>query len=175
MNVRPPHQTEVALPWYRSLMLWFALSLPALTVVAGVATYQLAAAGSSDSEPDIVRRVAQVQTRDLAADEQAGSLDLQAELILDRNRRHYVLWMQADPAPPSLSLQLRHATLARNDQKVMLERQPDGSWSGSAKVPQIGVRTIVLMPDSGAWRLVGALDPEIGRARLHPLFADEHE
>lgn len=175
MNSGQPRWGEAATPWHQSRMLWFALSLPALTVVAGLVTYQLAAAGSSDAEADIVRRVAQVQTRDLAPDELARELDLHAELSVDPSRRHYILHMQADPAPARLSLQFRHATLARNDQHVMLGRQRDGSWSGSVAVPQSGARSIVLMPESGAWRLVGVLDPDAGSARLRPLLGDGHD
>ena len=48
--------TNRTLPWYRAPMLWLAVALPALTVVAGVLTYWIAADGLNDADPDAVRR-----------------------------------------------------------------------------------------------------------------------
>ena len=53
-----------------------ALALPLLTVVAGVVTYRIAAQDTTDSDPDAVRRIAQMQTVDLARDENALRLAL---------------------------------------------------------------------------------------------------
>lgn len=175
MNARHGLRPEGTSPWYRSVMLWFALALPAATVVAGVITYRIAAAGSSDADPDPVQRVAQVQTRDLAVDQRASELGLRGELIAERGGGQYTLRLQPSLQLARLRLQLRHPTQARDDQQVTLERQSDGSWIGHARPLQQGTYTLSLLPEAGDWRLVGVFGGDIGAIPLQPLLGAHHD
>jgi uncharacterized protein len=175
MNEPMSVQPDEVSPWYRSAMLWFALALPAATVVAGVLTYRIAAAGSNDADPDLVQRVAQVQTRDITIDQRASDMGLRGVLVLEHAGGHYRLRLTPAPKLARLRLHLRHVTQARGDQQLMLAQQSDGSWMAVAPPRQQGAYALSLLPEAADWRLVGVLDGDAEAVQLHPLLGTGHD
>src|SRR3546814_12127144 len=73
-------------PWYREPMVWLMLALPAAAVVAGLSTVVIAVRASGDDAiPESIRRTAQMQEADLAADQQALQRHLCASVQLTRS------------------------------------------------------------------------------------------
>jgi len=162
------------LSWYRAPMLWLALALPACTVVAGLITYSIAAGEVSDAEPDVVRRVAQVQTTDLEQDESALRMGLSAELRIDAAHDRLSLHMAEPQGAQSLQLSFIHRTRARLDRTIWLQGDTAQGWSARLPPHRRGEYTVSLRPADARWRLVGTLGPGTRQLRLRPLLADAH-
>lgn len=175
-------------PWYRSSMLWLAMSLPLLTVVAGIATYRLAAAGAADAEPEAVHRVAQMQTTDLASDEMALQLGLSAEAHIDvaadvtRKALPIILTVHINALDDAavldydfLQLRLAHRTQAKFDRTVTLRREASGRWRGPLPADLYGGYNAVLAPPDSRWRLIGALDAASTLIELGPMLGGDDE
>src|SRR5687768_18603051 len=63
--------------WWREPMAWLLVALPLASVVATIVLVRVGGAGATfDAAPEPVQRSAQVQQRDLAADERALALGL---------------------------------------------------------------------------------------------------
>lgn len=167
--------TKHALPWYRAPMLWLALALPALTVVAGVVTYLIAADGFNDAEPDAVHRVAQVQISDLHQDETAARLGLSAHAAIDPVSGRVRLRMNAIGNDANLQLILTHKAQARRDQVVLLTRSAEGDWIGLLPSDHGGAFNVSLLPASAHWRLVGRLELNATQLKLVPALGRGHE
>jgi uncharacterized protein len=165
-----PAMLETRLPWYRAPVLLLALALPMFTVVAGIATYRIAAGGASDSDPDAVRRVAQMQTTDVASDELAARLGLAAFAAFDPVRGSVRIRLDTTIALATLELRLIHATQARFDQTIALVSSDDGIWTGVLAAPRQGVYNVALHAKDADWRLVGRLDANATGLRLQPAL-----
>ncbi len=171
----PAATPETSLPWYRSPILLLALALPMLTVVAGIATYRIAARDASDNDPDAVRRVAQVQTADTASDELAARLGLTG--VATFNAADGSVHVQLDRATADKALQLRltHATQAQFDQTIALSRLANDIWAGTVIGPRHGRYRVSLHSADSGWRLVGQLDAQTDKLRLAPALGQRHE
>lgn len=174
MNASAP-QPGNSLPWYRSPILLLALALPLLTVVAGVVTYRIAAQDTTDSDPDAVRRVAQMQTADMARDENALRLGLAGEARFDAANGSVRVLLDAGTADASLQLRLTHATQAQFDQNIALSRIEDRVWMGKLIGPRHGNYNVSLNALDAGWRLVGRLDAKTDQLRLLPALGQNHE
>ena len=167
--------TNHTLPWYRAPMLWLAVALPALTVVAGVVTYIIAADGFNDAEPDAVRRVAQVQISDLHQDETAARLGLIAHAVIDPVSGRVRLRMNLIGDDANLQLMLTHKSQARRDQVVPLSASAEGDWIGVLPSDHGGAFNVALVPASARWRLVGRLELNATQLQLAPALGRGHD
>jgi uncharacterized protein len=165
-----PAPLDARLPWYRAPILLLALALPMLTVVAGIVTYRIAARDASDSAPDAVRRVAQMQTTDIARDELAARLGLSAFAAFDAARGGVRIRLDTTVAASQLELRLIHATQAQFDQTIALISNDDGIWTGVLVGPRHGVYNVALHANEAGWRLVGRLDAKAAGLRLQPAL-----
>jgi hypothetical protein len=141
--------------WYHEPMMWLAVAIPALTVPAGLTTWYLAATtGHADAVADPVRRVAQVQTTNLAADAEAARLGLSAVVHIDTDGRMAVELGAPLARDTTLLLSMRHPSEAARDQTIVLTGTGQ-SFTGT--VPAVaGTRWDFVLADvSGGWRLVG--------------------
>ncbi|HMB56584.1 MAG TPA: FixH family protein [Arenimonas sp.] len=149
---------NAATAWYRQQVLWLAIALPALILVALASTLAIALAGSSDAAPEPVQRTADSQVSDLAPDARAQQLGLLATLQLTPDGHDVRVVVR--PAPTAdidtLTLQWVHPIQAAKDVEVSLRRDGDG-WRGHSATPLAGRWRLRLQPQQGEWRLVGRL------------------
>jgi hypothetical protein len=140
-------------PW-RQPLVWLVFSLPALSVVGGLALLWLAE-GPIDAVADPVRRTAQVQDTDLAPDIEAQRLGLSAQVR--RVGRVFDVVPAGggfDRAVP-LELVLHHPMIAAEDRRVALAPSING-WSGQIEAFDDGHDWLVeLVPPDRRWRLRG--------------------
>ncbi|WP_169742230.1 FixH family protein [Arenimonas composti] len=150
-------------------MTWLLVGLPLVGVIATLALLGVGAGLSFDSAPDDVRRSAQVQQRDLAADERALALGHRVTAHL---RGDGAFEIALDGLPDGdYALELVHPLEARLDRRIEVAR-----GAGVVTVADFD-RTIAwrlrLAPADGHWRIVGRWDPSAPAADvvLQPAFA----
>ncbi|MDP1696682.1 MAG: FixH family protein [Xanthomonadaceae bacterium] len=161
-------------PWYREPMVWLMIALPAAVVIAGLSTVVIAVrASGDDAVPESVRRTAQMQVVDLAADQQAARRKLRAHVQVTRSTGAVQVSVSGDNvADNRLQLRFIHATDGAHDALAMLVRSGDG-WLGRVDAPLDHPWALILSADDDAWRLQGHLPTEHDSALLEPALAGE--
>lgn len=134
----------------RNPVVLLLIGLPVATLAAGIATLALIGRGGLDTVGDPVRRTAQVQQVDLAADAAARRLGLGGRLALEGPVLRVDVPGLDRTAP--LRLRLEHPLDATLDADVTLDPE-DGAWEGPAFDANVGWR-VALTPVNGEWRLV---------------------
>lgn len=144
--------------WYQEPYVWLLITFPMLAVVAGFYTLYLAIISYDGLvEDDYYKRGKQIN-RVLERDQAAASLGLSANTRFDFDSGRIVVLFRSKPgfaAPDRLSLRLLHATRAGYDQKLTLQRLPDGRYFGLYKTIVAGRWHVQLETD--VWRLTGSL------------------
>jgi hypothetical protein len=141
-------------------MVWLMAGIPALTVVAGIATLIIALqSGPMDMIPASVQRVAQAQTLDSAEDRTAAEGNFRAFLIIDQAVQPWSIRVKTVPATlaqKDMHVVFVHPNRADRDIDVLLPANAESTAMSKAldfKSQQ------VLLRDSGkTWRLVGVFD-----------------
>jgi hypothetical protein len=143
--------------WYREPMVWLLVALPLASVVAtGVLMRAAGDAGPLDSAPDPVRRSAQVQESDLAADLRALELGIATTARTGTSRGTLRIERATLPAG-DLLLELVHPLDASRDRVV--EPTVDGATLVVGGFDSRIGWHLRLRPASAQWRLVGRWDP----------------
>jgi hypothetical protein len=162
-----------ARPWYREPMLALVIGLPAAAVVAGIATVVLAVQSSGDTGDPRVRRVAQVQTTDLAMDREAARLGLAPALAIAPDGVVTVAFQGGQLQGDTLQLTLRHGTDPARDREVLLSRAGEYGYAGLLPAAlAAGAYNVELAPRDGGWRVVGRLEDGESRLRLAPAVEE---
>jgi len=161
-------------PWYREPMVWLMLALPAAAVVAGLSTVVIALrASGDDAVPESVRRTAQMQVADLAADQQAAQRRLRAQLRITRSTGAVQVSVTGDTVlDDRLELQLIHPTDGARDAQATLVRSGE-VWLGRIDAPLDRSWALALAAENDAWRLQGRLPIGQDRVPLEPALAGE--
>lgn len=155
---------------WRQPVFWLVLGLPLLGVVAGVGIVVAAvSSGGSDALSSRVRRTAQIQLEDTAADLAALQRGLSAQLQRDGEHGLLTLRMSGDIAADELELQLLHPAQAKRDRVLVLHRAGEG-WLSDTDIAVDGRWTLRLQPRDGSWRLAGRLEANAAQASLRPLW-----
>ncbi len=153
----------------REPMLWLVIGLPAAAVVAGLLTLWIAIrAGGSDVIPEDVRRTAQIQMRDLGADQTARAAGL--AFLLQRDAAGLrVLRLSGEAGQGALVLHLIHPSRASADRSVRFAAGDDARQARLV-LPADHDWRLELLPADGRWRLVGRLPAGAVTARLQPAL-----
>ena len=167
-------QREDTDPWYRQFWPWFIIALPASAVVAGLYTLWLAMQSNDSLVVRSDEGLNVVTEKNSAAEQAAARLGLSALMEIQLESGAVVVSLSAHPDAEfahSLSLQLRHPTIASRDSSAELHRampNTDGNptWSGHFVSPPTG-RRYVTLSSGDFWRLSGEWSGE-ATVRLDP-------
>ncbi|MCX7556260.1 FixH family protein [Xanthomonadaceae bacterium JHOS43] len=166
-------QATASRPWYREPMVWMVWGLPAIVVVAALATVTIAVrAGGTDVWPAQVRRTAQVQVEDLAADRTAIAMNLKGALAIDQATGAIRLRLENVPATTlQLRLDLIHPARAEGDMQLSLVRSGD-QFLGRLGVSATQVWSVQVSDPDGTWRVAGRFEPGRGEVLLMPALSE---
>ena len=154
---------------WRQPVFWLVLGLPLLGIVAGVGIVAAAvSSGGSDALSSAVRRTAQIQQEDTAADLAALQRGLKAQLQRDSTGLLSLTLSGAVDAD-ELELQLLHPLQARQDRRVRLRRAGE-RWFSDGAAAVDGRWNLRLQPRDGSWRLAGRLETDAAHVTLQPLW-----
>lgn len=164
-------------PMQRNPVLWLIVGLPALVIVAGLATLYIAIShGGSDAIPDEVRRTAQIQTAELGPDQRAAELKLSAVFSVQKDHLEVLpatgplvddKAMRAQP----LRLLLAHPTDGAKDIELKLLPTAAG-WRVDHALDAGHDWRIQVQPEGTAWRLHGRLPAGQRGVLLTPALGD---
>ena len=166
MTQENPHK-----PWRRNPVAWLMILIPTATVVAGFWTLWLAASESGvDSNPDTVRRTAQIQVTSLEPDEAASRLGLSGRAWLDGDTLLVSVLPSSGTVAPQL--QLVHPIENSLDRVLALSPDPRG-WRADGSPAGDQAWHLRLVAADGSWRLVGRYRPGDTEVRLEPAVSAE--
>lgn len=149
--IRPPSRLARHEPW-----VWLVVGIPALTVVAGLITWWIAAQRADSDVADQHYKRGLAINRQLEREQLAQHSGLGARLELAPSGQLVVRVYSAGGAllPETLQLHLTHPVQARDDQRIVLVISPDGAYRGqvSEKVRHFAGRWGVSIEGPG-WRI----------------------
>lgn len=151
-------------------VLLLLIGLPVATLAAGVATLALIGRGGLDTVSDPVRRTAQVQQVDLAADAAARRMGLAGRIAMDGTMTTVDITGLETTA--ALHLRLEHPLDATQDTQIALVAGR-GRWEAPAFDAHVGWR-VSLEPSDGAWRLVARWPRGARTIDLAPAVASDN-
>jgi hypothetical protein len=158
-------------------MVWLVFGLPALVVVAAFATLAIAiGAGGSDALPDDVKRMAQIQTTDLGADEYAASQRLSAVLSIGEGTIDILpasgeLFKDEGVRNQPLTLSLQHPTRSVEDRELLLQ-PTDHGWRIAETLDLAHDWRVQLLGADARWRLHGRLPKATRATLLQPALSE---
>ncbi len=142
--------TDASRPAWREPLFWMVWGIPALTVVAGLFTWWIAAQrADSNVAEDWYKRGVTIN-RSLERETRAQALGLKAELTLaaEHDMR---LRLDGGAAPARVSVTLVHPVRAEQDRHLSLDRQPDGSYRTVS--PRVAAGTWGVTVEADDWRI----------------------
>lgn len=162
---------------YREPMVWLVFGLPAMVVVAGIATLVIAIQHRDGGEvTDQVQRTAQIQQTDLGPDARAGAMGLRV-LLREWEGRIEVLPMAGNfPQKQSLRLMAEHPTDRTQDRVLVLQPQAHAQgWLSKEtfEATRQHAWKFSLIPGNEQWRLRGRMPKEQSAVVLLPAVEPE--
>ena len=145
-----------SLPWYKYKFVWFLISIPLASVLAGINMIYLATTTDDGLVVDDYYKQGLAINQRLERDQHAAELGLSASLSIEQTGDLIRLSLnkgQLTEYPEKLTLHLQHATQAEQDQLLQLIPAPGGQYIGYLKAPiKEGIWHIVL--STNEWRLI---------------------
>jgi hypothetical protein len=156
-STNPAHRAPR--PARREPWVWLVIGIPALTVVAGLITWWIAAQRADSDVADNHYKRGLSINRVLERERLALQWGVGARVELDASGLLVVrVHAQADaPLTETLQLHLTHPVQARNDHRIVLILGPDGTYRGQVKetIRQFPGQWGVAIEGPG-WRIPGA-------------------
>jgi uncharacterized protein len=137
-------------PWYKEPWTWIVMAPPAAAVLAGLATWWIAASGADGLVAEDYYKQGLAINKVIALEERARTLGLRAEL--DIGSGHIRVRLEG-AAPPALFVHLAHRTRAGFDQRLRLARIGGAYEADMAPLAPGGWRVLIEDPQS-SWRIV---------------------
>lgn len=128
-------------PW-REPLVWMVWGIPALTVVAGLFTWWIAAQRADSNVAEDYYKRGMAINRALERDTRALERGLSAEVALRGEHDLQVRLSGRGALPASVTVLLVHPVRAEQDRRLTLDRQPDGAY-----------RIVSPLAGPGAWGL----------------------
>jgi hypothetical protein len=157
-------RTAIAAPWYRQRWPWILISIPAVSVLAGMLLLYLAISSWDGLVVDDYYRQGKAIDQIVARSARAAELGLAAELSVTAERVSVDL-AAIDPAalPDVLIVSITHPTRSGHDQTLRL-RGRDGVYEGAVSPLTTGRWNVQFEDDLKSWRLNGGISVPSGAA-----------
>lgn len=153
-------------PWYREPWPWILMAAPAAAVIAGIATFWIAAATSDGLVAEDYYRQGLGINKVLAREHAAQDLGIVARAEAAAGELRVRLEGRAG-VPPALFAQLAHATRSGHDMRLRLARQADGAFAVALPRALPAGRWRVSIEDpQGTWRVAGTWSGAAGAFTL---------
>lgn len=161
------------LPWYRQFWPWFIIALPLTAVIAGIATWIIAARDPDGLVADDYYKQGLAINQTLDREHRARALGLSGLVRIDSAAQRLVLTLEGRTddtrARGDLILRMIHPTRPHLDHTLTLKAEAGNRWSVPLEHTAAGRWHLQVEPTTGEWRLNGRLAlPEQQQAVLQP-------
>jgi len=148
-------EVETVQPWYRQFWPWFLMALPASAVIAGITTVFIATANRDNLVVDNYYKQGLAINQTLTQQQYAQKINLSANVVLqiDSGKLQVQLSGTEQIIDPTLKLRIIHATLAAQDQTVILSKEKTNYYSGTVSNFTTGKWHVILEPMNAQWRI----------------------
>ncbi len=155
---------QVINPWYREPWPWFILGILGLGVFFGISILLIGLANPPQMVRGEYERLGRGMTDLGQRTEQARSMGLRGQLSwTEQNWRLDLVSNPGQSLPDQLLLIIQHPLNSELDRTSLLERQPDGSWSGQAVLPPHHA-TLILQDLAQNWWITARVENAEQRA-----------
>lgn len=157
-------------PWYKQFWPWFIISIPAITVVAGINMMFVAFGNRDGMVVDDYYKTGLAINMTLARDKLAQELGLHALGRIDQSSKQVELTLYSQAVTKKLRLTLTHPTAAKHDIAIELQAgENSNEYTGQLPSLPQEKRYILLEPLDQSWRLTGhAMFPGMLQWSLRP-------
>jgi hypothetical protein len=150
-------------PWYRQRWPWLLMIMPATAMFGGIFTWWLAANANNSMVVDDYYREGRAINQQLARDDRATQLGLEATLVPGAGAAGAIAVDIAGQLgsvgyPETLNLKLVHATESALDAQVSLRHAGGGRYVANGVLPARGNWIVHLEDPQRSWRLLGRTD-----------------
>ncbi|MCL7939780.1 FixH family protein [Halomonas sp. ATCH28] len=145
-------------PWYKQFWPWFLIGLLASSVTFSLVYLTLSIRYYDGSVSGDYYKQGLAINQQLAKQEHAQTLGLEARLLVDDRTGDVVVDLQGDRQPEQLFLELIFPTESSRDRSLTLEHVRDGRYVGMVNEPLNYRWYLQLQPTEGRdaeWRLTG--------------------
>jgi len=147
-------------PWYKNRWPWLLMAGPALAVIAGIVTLQLAISSADDMVNDDYYKRGKDINLELSRDKAAVSMGIKAQAMFSDDQESVrIITSSKQALPATLELQLLHPTRQQDDQTITLQRQGDNLYQGKIAAHNAAHWYVRLQDKAGTWRLQGEWRP----------------
>ncbi|MCZ8100627.1 MAG: FixH family protein [Burkholderiaceae bacterium] len=137
-------------PW-REPLFWLVWGIPALTIVAGLVTWWIAAQRADSNVAEDWYKRGMTINRSLERESRAQALGLKAELDLAGEHDLRLRLEGGTGLPPAVTVLLTHPVRAEQDRLLTLDRQPDGTYR--AVSPRVAAGTWGVSIEAQDWKI----------------------
>ena len=165
-----PDPIQPIIPWYKQFWPWFVISIPAITVVAGISMVFTAFQNRDAMVVDDYYKTGLAINATLARDKQAEQLGLQAIGRINKDNKQVILTLYGQNSAKKLYLSLTHPTSSQQDMRISLNAEKNSKqYTGQLPVLPQEKRYLLLEPEDKSWRLTGhAMFPGTVQWSLRP-------
>ena len=141
-------------PWYSHPFLWMAILLPASAVVAGLVTLYIAIINADSPVVDEWYKEGRAINRSAEQEQLAERLGIRLSLSqVGAGVQAQLQASTAIPMPATITVALRHPTLADRDVVIELVNLDGNVYRGDGSLPQDGRRNVTVTAAGDHWRL----------------------
>lgn len=144
---------ETTRPPWREPLVWMVFGIPAATVVAGFATWWIAAQRADSNVAEDWYKRGLTINRSLERESHAQARGLNAEIRLADANDLRVTLTGTGPMPASIAVVLTHPVRAEQDRRVTLDRQADGTYRIVSPMVSGGRWDVAIEAED--WRVAG--------------------
>ena len=140
-------------PWYKEPMILLVAGIPLIAVIWGMVMLKLALSSKDSLVSDSYYKDGVSYTENLAADEKAKRLQIEADATFTLDTITLTLGGYLDEKPQTLQLQMIHPTLEEKDATVLLQLMEDGTYKGVNEIYLPERRHLWLQSGDQGWRV----------------------
>lgn len=169
----PAPRTGNDAPWYRQKIFWMLMSGPIIVVIAGIATFVIAARNDSDLVSDDYYKDGKHINLQLARDEEAARRRIRAQVLFNPEGTAARVFVGGDyDRKVPLRLLLLHPVQKAGDQTAKLKAadtpqsgdQTEYTASFAQALPKLAHWYVRLEDSGGQWRVEAEWQPAAGAA-----------
>ena len=129
-NTQQAHNEEVIAPWYKQFWFWFLIFFPALAIVAGIITINIAIDNADSLVRDDYYKAGLAINEDLALDKATAERGITAKLSIDKAIGDVQVILQGELAalPAEITLDFIHPTIQSKDFTITATHRRDGRY-----------------------------------------------